>query len=450
MISSINDRHHGPSDAMHNPSQPLKAQESSQVLDEEQLAFLADPGVTQGPDTQIIMLINAAFQTDDLDAFDSNCDEAPLAKAMLMANLSSYDSDVILEKAQRIKPTLYDGNVLTKKHDVISVINSEETLILSEESRSKMTEKQNDPISKEKNELSAEQAFWLPISNLTSEQLVVPPTLVKTEVPHELPKVIPFMNSLRESFKDFDYGLHLELNEMKAGFNQMEAEAEQCFKSFVDEYNESLELKAEHSKKNEMVEKVVYNELSKRCSQLENHCIYLEIENQQLKSGCQFCDSNLEVALRKHTCFVRNLEGEDLLSGSRDKNLYTISLDDMLKSSPICLLSKASKTKRWLWHRRLSHLNFGTINQLAKQCLVRGLPKMKYKKDHLCSTCSLRKSKKHSHKPKAEDTIQEKLYLLHMDLCGPMRVDSINGKKYWKPKTRDRFFDRLSSCLFRT
>ncbi|GKE01788.1 retrovirus-related pol polyprotein from transposon TNT 1-94 [Tanacetum coccineum] len=102
----------------------------------------------------------------------------------------------------------------------------------------------------------------------------------------------------------------------------------------------------------------------------------------------------------------------------------------MMKSSPVCLLSKASKTKSWLWHRRLSYLNFGTINQLAKQGLVRGLPKLKFEKDHLCSACSLGKSKKHSHKPKSEDTNQEKLYLLHMDLCGPMRVESLNGKKY--------------------
>ncbi|GJT87581.1 retrovirus-related pol polyprotein from transposon TNT 1-94 [Tanacetum coccineum] len=102
----------------------------------------------------------------------------------------------------------------------------------------------------------------------------------------------------------------------------------------------------------------------------------------------------------------------------------------MLKSSLISLLSKASKTKSWLWHRRLSHLNFGTLNQLAKQGLVRGLPKLKFEKDHLCSACSLGKSKKSSHKPKADDTNQEKLYLLHMDMCGPMRVKSINGKKY--------------------
>ncbi|GKA64508.1 retrovirus-related pol polyprotein from transposon TNT 1-94 [Tanacetum coccineum] len=122
-------------------------------------------------------------------------------------------------------------------------------------------------------------------------------------------------------------------------------------------------------------------------------------------------------------------EGVDLLSGSRDTNLYIISLDDMLKTSLICLLSKASKTKSWLWHHRLSHLNFGTLNKLAKDGLARGIPRLKFQKDHLCSACALGKSKKSSHQPKAEDTNQEKLYLLHMDLCGPMRVASINGKR---------------------
>nr|GEX10813.1 hypothetical protein [Tanacetum cinerariifolium] len=118
----------------------------------------------------------------------------------------------------------------------------------------------------------------------------------------------------------------------------------------------------------------------------------------------QFCDLDLDVAFRKHTCFVRNLEDY--------------------------LLSKASKTKSWLWHRRLSYLNFGTINQLSKQGLVRVLPKLKFEKDHLCSACSLGKSKKHSNKPKSEYTSQEKLYPMHIDLCEPIRVESINGKNY--------------------
>ncbi|GJT24151.1 retrovirus-related pol polyprotein from transposon TNT 1-94 [Tanacetum coccineum] len=154
---------------------------------------------------------------------------------------------------------------------------------------------------------------------------------------------------------------------------------------------------------------------------------YVEGLGHNLFSVGQFCDADLEVAFQKNTCFIRNLEVVDLLSGSRDTNLYTISLDDMLKSSSICLLSKASKTKSWLWHRRLSHLNFGTLNKLAKHGLARGIPRLIFQKDHLCSACALGKSKRASHQPKAEDTNQEKLYLLHMDLCGLMRVASING-----------------------
>ncbi|GJY67707.1 putative ribonuclease H-like domain-containing protein [Tanacetum coccineum] len=131
----------------------------------------------------------------------------------------------------------------------------------------------------------------------------------------------------------------------------------------------------------------------------------------------QFCDLDLEVAFRKHSCYVRTKDGVDLLKGSRGSNLYTISVEDMMKSSPICLLSKASKNKSWLWHHRLNHLNFGTINDLARKDLVRGLPRLKFEKDHLFSACQLR------------NTIIEVLHTLHMDLCGPIRVQSIFHQK---------------------
>ncbi|GKC41968.1 retrovirus-related pol polyprotein from transposon TNT 1-94 [Tanacetum coccineum] len=111
---------------------------------------------------------------------------------------------------------------------------------------------------------------------------------------------------------------------------------------------------------------------------------YVEGLGHNLFSVGQFCDLNLEVAVRKHTCFVHNLEGVDLLSD-------------------------------------LEELTF---------ILLRGLPRLKFEKDHLCSACAMGKSKKQSHKPKSEDTNQEKLYLLHMDLCGPMRVASVNRKNY--------------------
>ncbi|GKB61657.1 integrase, catalytic region, zinc finger, CCHC-type containing protein [Tanacetum coccineum] len=160
------------------------------------------------------------------------------------------------------------------------------------------------------------------------------------------------------------------------------------------------------------------------------HVYYVEGLGHNLFSVGQFCDGDLEVDFRSKTCYVRNLEGDDLLIGDHESNLYTISIPDMVASSPVCLMSKASSTKSWLWHRRLSHLNFGTINDLTKHDLVDGLPKFKYGKDHLCSACERGKSKKSSHPPKVVPSTHSKLELLHMDLCGPMRVASTNGKKY--------------------
>ncbi|GJR94167.1 retrovirus-related pol polyprotein from transposon TNT 1-94 [Tanacetum coccineum] len=122
--------------------------------------------------------------------------------------------------------------------------------------------------------------------------------------------------------------------------------------------------------------------------------------------------------------------GADLLTGSHDSNLYTTSISEMVASSPVCLMFRATLTKSWLWHRRLSHLNFGTINQPTSKDIVDGLPKFKYKKDHLCSACEQGKSKKASLPPKLVPSTKSKLELLHMDLCRPMRVASINGKTY--------------------
>nr|GEU91115.1 hypothetical protein [Tanacetum cinerariifolium] len=132
----------------------------------------------------------------------------------------------------------------------------------------------------------------------------------------------------------------------------------------------------------------------------------------------------------KHSCYVQDTNGVELIKCSRGSNLYTISMEDMMKSSPICLLCKASKNKSWLWHRRLNHLNFSTINDLARKDLVRGLPRLKFEKDRLWSACQLGKSKKHTHKPKTKNTNLEVLNTFHMDLCGPMRVYKINEKKY--------------------
>nr|GFB83427.1 retrovirus-related Pol polyprotein from transposon TNT 1-94 [Tanacetum cinerariifolium] len=129
---------------------------------------------------------------------------------------------------------------------------------------------------------------------------------------------------------------------------------------------------------------------------------------------------------------LRNLEGVDLLKGDRSTNLYTINLHEMASASPICLMARASSTKSWLWHQRLSHLNFDTINDLARNDLVAGLPKFKYNKEHLCPSCEQGNSKRASHPPKPVPNSRQRLHLLHMDLCGfrAMRIASINGKRY--------------------
>ncbi|GJW36164.1 retrovirus-related pol polyprotein from transposon TNT 1-94 [Tanacetum coccineum] len=129
---------------------------------------------------------------------------------------------------------------------------------------------------------------------------------------------------------------------------------------------------------------------------------YMEGLGHNLFSVGQFCDLTLTYCFRQHTCFIRNLEGVDLLTGSRGNNLYTLSLRDMIAFSPI-----------------------------SRHGLVRGLPKLKFEKDHLCSACAIGKIQKKPYKPKSEDTNQEKTYLLHVDLCGPMRspCTSRNGKK---------------------
>nr|GEZ33112.1 retrovirus-related Pol polyprotein from transposon TNT 1-94 [Tanacetum cinerariifolium] len=144
----------------------------------------------------------------------------------------------------------------------------------------------------------------------------------------------------------------------------------------------------------------------------------------------QFYDSDLEVAFKRNACFVKNLEGVDLLKGDRSKNLYTINLHEMASASPICLMARASSTKSWLWHQRLSHLNFDTINDLARNDLVSGLSKFKYHKEHLRPSCEQGKSKRASHPLKPVPNSRQRLHLLHMDLCGPMRISSINGKRY--------------------
>ncbi|GJX35659.1 retrovirus-related pol polyprotein from transposon TNT 1-94, partial [Tanacetum coccineum] len=144
----------------------------------------------------------------------------------------------------------------------------------------------------------------------------------------------------------------------------------------------------------------------------------------------QFFDLDLEVAFRRNTYFVKNLKRVNLLNENSTTNFYIINLHEMASASPICIMARATSTKSWLWHQRLFHLNFDNINDLAKNDLVSGLPKFKYLKEYLFPSCEQGKSKTSPHKPKPVPNSKQMLHLLHMDLCMPMRVESINGKRY--------------------
>nr|GEX74174.1 ribonuclease H-like domain-containing protein [Tanacetum cinerariifolium] len=116
--------------------------------------------------------------------------------------------------------------------------------------------------------------------------------------------------------------------------------------------------------------------------------------------------------------------------GSNGIDMYSITLQDTSAPNPIYLMAKATSSQAWLWHRRLSHINFNSINLLLKNNIMIGLPKLKFIKDHLCSSCELGKAKQKSFHIKTTPSSKRRLQLLHMDLCGPMWVESINGKKY--------------------
>ncbi|KAI3701957.1 hypothetical protein L6452_27476 [Arctium lappa] len=157
---------------------------------------------------------------------------------------------------------------------------------------------------------------------------------------------------------------------------------------------------------------------------------YVEGLRHNLFSIGQFCDKGLEVNFKAKTCSFRTEEGEELLVGTRKSDLYTTNLSNVQTDKQVCLLTKASMQQSWLWHRRLSHLNFRYINKLVSGKLVKGLPELKYEKEHLCAACEKGKMKRAPHKPNPEPSTSAPLELLHMDLCGSMRTQSLGGKKY--------------------
>ncbi|GJY11454.1 integrase, catalytic region, zinc finger, CCHC-type containing protein [Tanacetum coccineum] len=367
-----------------------EAQEAGQILDDKKIAFLADP--------------------DDLDAYNSNCDDLSSAKTVLMANLSSYDPEVLSEVPYSES---YPNDMINQ--DVQEMQYSEQTHVDNFED----------------NEIHSEQAFWLKHSSL-SETPITSHTPVRIETPIELPKVFP-ITALKNELRKLKGKIFVNTTVLKPNA----AFALRMFKLDIEPISPWL--------KNNRDGHEVY--IKKTIEYVVTLCGFVERARTQypseplLEYACMFTKHVQELLLyASQTCPNSPKPSEKLVavtptnkdkrvkfaepgsnatdvpyssslindrssrssSSSRDTNLYTISLDDMLKTFLICLLSKALRTKSWLWHRQLSDLNFGTPNKLAKDGLARGISKLKFKKDYLCSACAL----------------------------GPMRMESINGKKY--------------------
>ncbi|GJW93944.1 retrovirus-related pol polyprotein from transposon TNT 1-94 [Tanacetum coccineum] len=408
------------------------SQASGQILHEEELAFLADPGIPE-----VALMANLSHYGSDAlaevhnhDNVNNNMINQAVQVAVQNSNSSAQQDALILSMIEQLKTQVVN---CTKINLDNKSVNDALTAELERYKEQVKVLKEGQNVDLRSNDtFQIHEMCACPLTRITTTTEV--PLRKLTALENETPKPVVTLVYSRKPKKS-KTNVHVSKSKVLKFVSANKKEPNKSWGSIVSDVPSSSLDECRSSKLfsvkfgNDHVAKILgYGDY-----QIGNVTIsrvyYVEGLGHNLFSVGQFCDSNLEVAFRQHTCFIRNLEGVDLLTGSRGNNLYTLSLGDMMASSPICLLSKASKTKSWLWHRRLSHLNFGAINHLARHGLVRGLPKLKFEKDHLCSACAMGKSKKKPHKPKSEDTNQEKLYLLHMDLCGPMRVASVNGKK---------------------
>nr|GEY27488.1 integrase, catalytic region, zinc finger, CCHC-type, peptidase aspartic, catalytic [Tanacetum cinerariifolium] len=164
---------------------------------------------------------------------------------------------------------------------------------------------------------------------------------------------------------------------------------------------------------------------------------YVKELNHNLFSVGQFCDADLEVAFWKSTCYIHDLKGNDLLTGSCGTDLYYITLQDTTSPNPIRLMAKATSSQAWLWHRRLFHLNFDTINLLSKNDIVIGLPKLKFVKDHLCSSFRTRRQ--------LESDGEMCMFVLTVSRTEPKNIKEAMANSAWIESMQEELhqFDRL-------
>nr|GEX85124.1 retrovirus-related Pol polyprotein from transposon TNT 1-94 [Tanacetum cinerariifolium] len=280
----------------------VQAQDNGQVLQEGELEFLVDPGTAETSSNQSVVTNNAAYQADDLDAYDSDCDELNFAKIALMANLSHYGSDNLaealcfqnpcyLKRAQQLKLKLYDGSVI-EKSDAIMIHDSEETLLLAEESRSKMIEKQNDPKMAEKKVIT---------------------------------KPIDYADKMKNVLKENDRLLTQALSIDIVNIIVHDHVKSACMN--VDVCESCVTIETEHQ--NNFIHKECYDTLFHKFNTLEKHCISLEVDNQLKKENFQ---RNTLFSQESAPTFSELFEINELKAQSQVKDIIILKLKEKLQS----------------------------------------------------------------------------------------------------------------------
>ncbi|GJS88157.1 integrase, catalytic region, zinc finger, CCHC-type containing protein [Tanacetum coccineum] len=360
----------------------VQAQEHGQILNEEELAFLANPDILEGQGTQTLITHNAAYQADDLDAYNSDCDELNSAKVDLMANLSHYGLDALAEvhnhdnmnsnavnqavqKVQQSKPKLYVGDIIIQTNPIV-ILDLKETLALAEESRYKMLLKHKDNMMLEKEKKNS--------VNSLEPTLSIRPTNVV--VPKELPKVGMVNTSLKKlkhHLANFDVVVKerttpTAITEVQNVFYQMELAVEQhpiTSKTFKVKMNQVLNenerlleqvmskdivnllvnpfvendyvnvherqkcLKLDTELQMDFVKRETYDKLFKSFTILEKHCISLEVDTQLKQEIFQRENS---VSNQSVPSFDQLFELNELKAQSQEKDTVIKKLKERIKS----------------------------------------------------------------------------------------------------------------------
>ncbi|GJQ96293.1 retrovirus-related pol polyprotein from transposon TNT 1-94, partial [Tanacetum coccineum] len=302
---------------------------------------------------------------------------------------TSFVKPVFLKKAQRANPHLYDIGCYNDNIALMLAVKYDETIRLAQESRSKLNDLIRPFDYKKLNNLydlfipqrekSPEQRYFSirtkqPISMPISTR--EPKQTVNQSVATPLKRTVAVESTNQKPRSLVDIILFI----VDSGCSKHMTGNLKLLTNFVDKFLGTVKFG------NDQIALILgYGDLVQGNITIKR-VYYVEGLKHNLFSVGQFCDADLEVAFRKSICYIRDLKGNDLLTGSRGTNLYSITFQDTSTPNPICLMAKASSSQAWLWHHRLLHLNFDTINLLSKYEIVTGLPKLKFIKDHLYSS----------------------------------------------------------------